>query len=508
MTSGETQNVAADAKSLGRGMLVNLAGAVPKLLYPALLVLVVRHYGKEIFGIYSLVESTLFFAMYVALFGLDKGVLWWIPRQPPGEDRRGLKSVLFVVGAASLVGTGLLAALAPYIAPTSAEGVSYSHHLRIMCLALFPMAWMQLFVHTALAKRKVATQVILREGIASLLLVGAALVFWRLGMRRSGMAYAFLVANIAGLLMTALAFRSYYRGSRWLTEPLAPPRALVSFAFPMWLTGLVASLMLRLDLYLLAVLTDAATLGVYAAILQLGKAVRTAHVSFGQLVIALSSEISAEGDLRHNQDRLRAGFSHATTLMLAVLAPIVAFIALFAGWILSLFGEGFSAGAIPATILCVCWGVEGVLGLHGQVLIGLGKSRTTLLNIIATLIIESILLVLLIPWLGLSGAALSVGLASLAQNGFQMVEVRAAVGGWLYDAKVRRVAGHLAVASGLACLAYGIGYRHHDLGARAVALGLFLPIHLRGVLPLLRARKHQRVITLGPLSEGREAPSR
>jgi len=496
----------ADAHSLRRSMVTNVLGAIPKLLYPLLLVFVVRAYGKSAFGLYTLLEATIYFALYLATLGLDKGLLWWIPRQPPAGERRGLRSALLAVGVATLFGTlVLLLAGRAFIdlehVPVALRA-DVGWDLALMACGLGPLAFMQMFVHTALAKRQIGAQVWVREALVSFVLMGTALALARAGHAAHGLGWAFLASNAVGLVGSMVLFRRHFAHSGWPRESWWLPRPLVAFALPLWLTGLVASVMLRADLYVLALLTDSATLGVYAAVLQIGKSVRSAHTSFGHMVVALASQVSATQVSSVTQEgatagasragaiharatstgasntrapgsahaRLTAGFSQASRLVATLLGPLYVFLAMFAGPLLGLFGPGFAHAAPAAVILCACWSLEGILGLHGQVLMGLGRSRLGLLNMLVTLALEVAGLVVLVPRWGLVGAAWSVGLASLAQNVLQIVEARVLLGAFLYDQSSARAVLMAAGAGTCATLtAMILGQRDAWLG-RSVAV--------------------------------------
>jgi len=476
-----------DARSIGRGMLVNVLGTIPKLLYPILMVGVVRLYGKEVFGIYSLVEATVFLALYVVTFGLDKALLWWLPQQPPGDERRGLRPVLTIVAAASTAVTVGLLVAGPGLLREGTNAL-YASYLRIMVLALPPLALMQVLVHAALAKRSVGAQVVVREGVVSLSLVGTALALWYWGVPTLGLAIAFTLSNGIGLVLMAAWVARLYKTSRWPVESWWLPGPIVRFALPMGATGLVASLVLRLDLYLVALFTDAATVGVYAVVLQMGKAVRTAHVSFGHMVIGLSSAI----DPQREPARLRGGFSQAAILMVLVLAPLAAFLALFAPHIVGLFGEGFAGAAGPAAILCVAWGIEGVLGLHGQFLIGRGQSRLSLVNMTVTLLVEAALLCLLVPPFRLAGAATAIGLAALTQNLLQIVQARRLARTSLFDREVGVLALTAGVAGLVALLVLHVARTRGDLVPRMLAFAAFVAVFGLRALPMVWRRRQNR----------------
>ena len=143
-----------DARDLDRGLLVNLVGYVLKLGQPVLLIWVVRSYGAEGWGQYTISEAIVMVALRVILMGFDKTYLWWVPRM--GEDPHALAkmrgamfaAVTLAVIASFAIATTLAAPLSAWRGDEGAAGA-----LRWMAWSLLPMTLMELFIAAAWQRR-------------------------------------------------------------------------------------------------------------------------------------------------------------------------------------------------------------------------------------------------------------------------------------------------------------------------------------------------------------------
>jgi len=459
-----------DARDLRRGLAVNIGGYVLKAAYSAFVLAAILLYGEREFGIFTVAQAGILIVARACMMGIDKAVLWWVPRQDPSNERRGLAPALIAVGAAcSLASLAVATFLAPLIAGWSGQPEAASG-LRWMALGLVPFALTEVLVSACLGKRRMAVQVVVREAVVSVAMLAAAVAFHLLGLGALGLPLAFVAANCAGLIAAALAFRRVFAGSRWPARELRPPRALTRYALPMWGSELLTALLLRMDVLALGVLSDPATVGIYGAVLQVGNVLRSVRRAFDPIVLAIVSRIGA----RHDRVRLTAGISHATVLAVAAQLPIYAFLLAFTPWIMPLLGEGFAAAVPAVLILAGFFLVSGVIGLTGLIVNGYGRSDLALANVAATIAVEALLLWLLVPRFGLEGAALAAGAGCVFQNLLQAIEARAITGGWSYDRSVLRVLLLALFAAGAMAVAWCGLTPLGDAGQRIGAFAIFL----------------------------------
>jgi len=434
---------ARDARDLRRGFVANLSGYAARLSLPVLNLLVIRQYGAERFGEFAIAQASLIGVWRFGSLGLDKAALWWVPRADasPARHTPALWSMLFWM----LLANGLLAALLVlFLAPALAEwsgdrGAVLA--LRWMALGLVPTAILELTIHAVMGARNMAVRAFVRDGFVPALQVITALLASLLGWRELGLPISFLVSVSAGALVAAWMARSAFGPLGSLAGIWRLPTAVLRYAGPIWLSELTSTLAGRLDVYALARLSDARSVGIYAAANQLAGSLRAVRQSFDPIVLSLCSELSARGD----RGRLVAGFSRATAMVVAIQLPLWATLFCFDEWLMSLFGADFRAGSSALWMLASCWAINGVLGLNGIVLLGYGRSGWTLASLLlASLVMWSALSVFIPRW-GLAGAAAAVTLAyTLLNAGLGWLACKVA-GTALYDRGVERLLGVASV---------------------------------------------------------------
>jgi O-antigen/teichoic acid export membrane protein len=452
-----------DARALRRGAVTNGIGYAAAALQPPLLVLVVRAYGAESFGLYTAINGLLWIALRVGLLGLDKGLLWWVARAGPEQAASAVRASLrWVLGASTLTALVIAGLLTPALARW-AELDGAEPTLRVMSLGLIPMSLTELLLCVGLGQRRVGTKVFVRDGLLPTSFVAAALLGHVAGLRGpEGLGAAFIVSHAlsaAGAfwaLRRALPGMLQSRAALWPPEPL--PVELVRYTRSAFGAELVNSISQRMDVLMVAALTDARTVGIWAAVAQVGNVVRTIRRSFDPIVVTTFAQIGALPERR----RLVRGFSHATRLILTAQTPVLLFLVAFADPILQLFGEGFESGSAALITLAVCWLFNGLVGLNGFVVSGFGRSDWLLLDILIATALQAVLAWLLVPPFGLLGGAVSVAASQTLVCLLQAWQARRVAGTWAYERRVFRV-------FGLSVLSIGV------LGLLSLALSSFEP---------------------------------
>ncbi|HKO89984.1 MAG TPA: oligosaccharide flippase family protein [Polyangiaceae bacterium] len=435
---------ARDARDLRRGFVANLSGYAARLSLPVLNLLVIRQYGAELFGEFAIAQASLVGVWRFGSLGLDKAALWWVPRRQ--DASHALWSMLFwIVLANGLLAALIVAFLAPALAEWSGARGSVLA-LRWMALGLVPTAILELTIHAVMGARNMAVRAFVRDGFVPALQVITALGASLLGWRQVGLPLSFVVSVAAGALVASWMARGSFGPVGSLASLWRLPLPVLRYAGPIWLSELLSTLVGRLDVYALARLSDARSVGIYAAASQLAGSLRAVRQSFDPIVLSLCSELSARGD----RARLVAGFSRATAMVVLIQVPLWAAIFCFDEWLMRLFGADFSAGANALWILASCWALNGVLGLNGIVLLGYGRSGWTLLGLLLTSLVMWGALSGCIPRWGLAGAALAVTLAyTLLSAGLAWLAYHVARTP-LYDRGVQRLLGLASL--GVVCM--------------------------------------------------------
>jgi O-antigen/teichoic acid export membrane protein len=469
-----------DVGALHRGAIANLAGHGARFAQPLLLLAAARLYGAEAWGLFVAGQAAYALLAKLALLGLEKGLVFWVPRASRAGRSLGVRaSAVRVFGAA--LPLSLLAALASPV-------LAHSKHVpwatwSLMAAGLVPLALVELLIHATVGRRRMDVQVVVRDVLVPLSTLGLAVAFELVGAGASGLGLAYALGQWIGLAAAARACLRLFGRAALLEDTGRPPPELLRFAYPQWGSELALALLYRADALVLTAFCDAAVVGVYGVALQLGNTVRSLRGAFDPLVAAVTSDIAAGADAT----RLDGAVAYAVRVVVLLQAPVTALFLFLGRPLLALFGPGFEAGYAAASILSVGWTLHGVLGLASPVLGGFGESRRLLATTVFALALELALLFVLVPRLGMEGAALGLVGAFLAQAALQVAMLRTLLGrlpaATAFLGPIRRV----TVAAAVGLLALAITEPMHE-GAGPVAgflafAAVFLPSALVGLRP-------------------------
>jgi O-antigen/teichoic acid export membrane protein len=425
--------LAQDTSDIKRGAIVNFSGYLVKGIHPVLLIFVVRYYGAEAFGVFTVAQAILIFLMRFSLVGMDKSVLWRVSQQEKGSLLFSLKSIFFVTSVISIFTTLIVAFPGASFLSNIADAPQSEMPLKIMSIALLPMVWMELLLHMTAGLRKMEPSVIVRETLLPVSLVVFALILYPAGLGINGLATAYLFSYIFSFATAFYFFRKLFKGEKDEWKHLFPDKKIIKYGIPLWGGEMANSFLQRLDIYIVALLSYN-ILGIYAAVVQLANTIRSIRISFDPIVYSISSKIGKLRDTR----RMTENLSFATFMVIATQFPVFVFFITFAQFIMPLYGEGFENGVKSVIILSFFWLLNSGISLSGIVIQGYGYSRIVLYNTLSNIIILTMLLKYFIPILGIEGAALSVGVAYSLLSIAQTIEMRFITGSWNYRKKAFR----------------------------------------------------------------------
>lgn len=193
---------------------------------------------------------------------------------------------------------------------------------------------------------------------------------------------------------------------------LREARPFWAFTAPRALAGLAQVAMQRLDIILVGSLAGLSAAAIYAAatrFLLLGQmAARAVSLSAQPLL----GEALARGDRSDAQQLYQA----STAWLVLVAWPLYLVLIVFGSEVLTVFGPGYSAGDTALLILCSAMLVATSCGMVDMVLTMAGKSLWNLGNVLLAFVVNLGLDLLLIPQIGILGAAIGWASAIVAAN--------------------------------------------------------------------------------------------
>jgi O-antigen/teichoic acid export membrane protein len=186
----------------------------------------------------------------------------------------------------------------------------------------------------------------------------------------------------------------------WKDEEL---KKLLFYSLPRGFSEVVASILYRIDLWMVLLLLGPAESGVYAVMLVISNALRTVTNSFNPILLP----VIAGMDKERLKTELKYTFSYCVGMTTTIQLIIGFFIVLFPKEILSIAGKSFVLQPEVLGILLFANISAGFFGTVILVLNGIGKSFYTLKVDIFSLCVAFLANYFLIPVFGLAGAAIS-----------------------------------------------------------------------------------------------------
>jgi O-antigen/teichoic acid export membrane protein len=502
-------------RAFARGGVVNLLGVVASAVFGfALVVIVTRAYPPTQVGRFFIAVALFTLAMNVAVWGADVGLVRMIPRLrvlERGEDVRPMiriaASTVFWI-ALSLA--GLMFALAPALSEIVTAGVGQgSVEPLIRASAPFlPVAavYTVLLATTRGLGRMGPTTAIDRIGRAAAQSLLALLVSV-LGMGAVALIVGWALPYAIGCAVATLWLAAMIRRSSGLERSGdRSSRAVFAefwrFALPRGLAGLFAVAVLWLDTLLIGALRSTEDAGLYAAAAR--------YLAFGafasQAVILAIGPTMSELLARRDRNTARSVYRAGTAWAMAVGWPVYLVLAVFAPAVLSIFGQGYVQAQHVLTILGLTMLIATAVGPVDVVLLMAGKSTWNLVNTAAAVVLNVALNLVLIPRLGITGAAIAWSASILTNNLAPLIQVRTLLHLDPLGREVLTVAAVSLVAFGVIPLGVRAALGA-DLGALVLGVGLGLAVYLPA-LWRLRLTLGVGLFLRGRRSENAEPESR
>jgi O-antigen/teichoic acid export membrane protein len=231
---------------------------------------------------------------------------------------------------------------------------------------------------------------------------------------------AYLPASVlAGSLGACILLHSR-AGLRLLKPSGKLARNLLGYSWPLLVSQSLSRIGVAVQPLMLAFFIDAKAAGIYTVTSLIAESFSMVLTAFGFLYIPVVSGISVGNEILH----MRRLFRVVTLWGFAIVFPVCLLVLLLPDTFLSLFGSQYHDGAWALRVLVVASLVNVGSGLVGATLLATDQTRKYLsINLIGTFTSISTGL-LLIPAIGILGAAIAQLMATVFWNGLALLVVR------------------------------------------------------------------------------------
>jgi O-antigen/teichoic acid export membrane protein len=428
-----------ELRSLARSGALTIAGVAAFGLLGFLFnVIAARALGPRGAGlVFEAVAITTITATMTRLGG-DVGLLQQLPRLRALGRSSEVPRTILVALIPSVVAGGLAAwaiwVLSPQIAAlvfhfhSGGTGEPYARYIRWQA-PFIPLAAAAVVMLAGARGLATTKPYVLVDNIATpLLRVVATLGVSLAGLGALAVSLTWAAPLALGAVAAAAVLATILRRQRAERARSRHPRAwrvtaseFWSFSGPRSLAGAAAVLVSWLDIILVGALKGPGPAGVYNAV---SRYVMVGLFAFSAIRVAMGPQLSrllAQG----RREEAQLVFQSATYWLVSVSWPFYLALALFAPTMLRIFGRSFSrAGATALLVLALAELYDMGTGNVTLVLLMGGKSSWNLFNACLALAANVSLNLVLIPRLGLTGAAIAWAASILIENTAAIIQVR------------------------------------------------------------------------------------
>lgn len=435
----EAGHGSSQVQKTARGTALNLVGSIVGTVIIFITVgVITRTYGRGGAGVFFAVTALYTLASNGARLGAETSLTFFVSRLRASGQYEKIRPLVYRVLAGTavvattlgLVGFAMAPALAKQLTTDQASLSDTTLMIRILAAAVPTLALTQsMFGATrgfeTMRPSVIAGQIV--RPIVQLLLVIALVVFsperlWPL-------------AAIWGLASLAAAISI----ARWLNQRLKAVRPdrgeasgdktgsledYVSFTGPRAASDLLSAGLERLDVILVAAILGEAAAGLYGTANRLILAGQLLMIATAQSMAPHLSASFSKGETDESQHMLRV----VTGWNVMILWPMFLGLAFGAEPALSLFGEAFVEAAPLVRILALAFLVITGLGTGDTVLMMTGGSKASLANHAISLVTMIGACLVLLPSLGVIGAAMAWAFSRIVLRGLAGIHVYRSTG--------------------------------------------------------------------------------
>ncbi len=423
------QDVRHASVGAGTNFLAILAGLSEATFHP----LAAHLFGTSLYGLYRWGISSAEPLLRLSPLGTDKGVIRHLAsHRVAGEadlEKRSLRTAFWLtLGASSLLALLALVFAGPLASLQGKPEVRTA--IRFLAPSLPCSALILVLISATMGAKKMRYNLIVRGIAQPLSLLLLAVLIGAFYPTLGGLCLAHLLAMgltvglafwAAGRVFAAMPLRR----ALW---PAAAPAGehrpffhgeMVRFSVVIGISEFLNSVLQRTDIILIAFLAGPETLGVYAGAEAISRVASNIRYAFDPV----ASPVLAEALRLKDMARLRYNLRLMTRWTTMITVPLLVAMIVFRGELLRLFPQGFLAAGNVLVVLLLGHLVNGALGLTGWVVVMGGHSRMVLVNNLVSATVNIVLCCLLIPRLGVLGAALSSASSVTLMQTLQVVEV-------------------------------------------------------------------------------------
>ena len=405
------------ATGLAKSSVISFAGnVIGNASEFATQIFLIRLLGQEEFGRFTFGLTVLLFLSAWSLFGTGEGLGVFLPRLQASDDRatsrRVLQAGIAVVLMMVLAGAALLGSLGPVVLRPWLRDTALIPIVQLVAVVGIGHIASNHAVDMLRGLRKTWMAVLVRDVIGRFgRFCSVILCTWMWPSAQTALT-AYSLAGVAALAWALVVMRRD-TGVILGRVPWIEVRALMSFGWPLMLADLLGQMCRRVEILILPLFLSTGALGIYGGAVLLPNLISMPLAAVNVFFLPYATDILARAGKRD----FRQLFGLEGRWLFYLLFPVLILFLRYPGDLLAaIFGEPYRSAADVLRILSLGAFVNIATASCGLALIAYGHNKIHLLLRPIGAVASAACCFLLIPRMGVEGAAIGNSLGMMAPN--------------------------------------------------------------------------------------------
>ena len=389
-------------------------------------IIVSRYLGPNDYGLLSLADMVMNIGYLTALLGLDVGLIKHLAQFNEKKDITRLKGsfwgTIIFSSITSVFLIVLLVSFSHQIATHIFHTPEFAPILNVFAFAIPLLIYARVISQTMLAfkdhKRDLYTKVLGKDFF--LLITTSIVIFFSGSILHISLVHLFSLfcSVLFGYFILETRIFNFLRDKVPCTFELYKR---INFSFPLFLSAIFINVMLWADTFFLGFFGSPYDVGIYNVALPLAAGMGIFLASFSRVFYPIIAQMVIKGEAK-KEGKLYQSMSRWIFLLSF---PVLVVFVLFPNTVIAtLFGSEFLTGSVALMILAIAYFVNIIVGPTAETLISFDKNKTVFWLNLATVTMNILLNITLIPSMGIVGAAVATAVSFIGREAYSFILVR------------------------------------------------------------------------------------
>lgn len=387
--------------------------------------LIARILGLKNSGFYFLVLSAIRIFCAVSVLGLDQGMIRYISIHKSTGDRTRAAGTI-IAGtlpslAVSIVISIVVYIYAPWISTAVFKKPEIAILLKTMIAGLPLLTLLTIFVSVIQGYGKMRIRALCEDIIWPIANFGGIYALKFIGHNTmSGVVFIYVSSIGLTALLSGLMMLKTGKDTLDWSNPVVEWKTVFTYSAPLILRSLFVQVLMWTDVMMVGMFRPAEDVGIYFMASRLIVMVSSTNAILGSVASPMFSSLSHAGE----KSRLGILYEFNNRLTVALQLPIIAIMWLCGSQALNIFGKEYTAGTGVLDVLLIAQVIVTIGGASAVMLVMTGHSGTSLANSGLGAAANIVLNIILIPRMGILGAALSTAIVKSTLSVIRIFQVQ------------------------------------------------------------------------------------